>query len=347
MKASILFISYNHAQFVGKAIRSALAQDYPEIELVVCDDASPDETCAILEWELENGPPNITFVRSHSEQNVGLIRTFNRGIAACSGEIIVPMAGDDISLPHRVSMICEEFSKDPKCMLVCSDWIQIDTAGGDYGPRLIRKKNEVFSYSPSSVSIYAKAPVCGATAAYRATLRDLFPPMQKGSHAEDNCFWFRALLVGNIRYISDPLIHWRSHGNSQSNWVRDGDTKDARVKHLRFLYAHQCMGKQWIQDLCHALESKLVTFSEFERLRLMALFSRESYRIRRYFITPAPWQLWLGSVSKLLRVNFSWWSFKQSLVTIAKHLKIRLFAKHRQKYWIRYFTKNTRSKCSN
>src|SRR6478609_8800188 len=129
MKASILFITYNHGRFVAEAIRSAMAQDYPELELVVCDDASRDDTRAILDKELESCPPHITIVRAHSRENGGLIANFNRGFSACSGEIVIPIAGDDVSLPQRVSRIVSEFKASPECMLIYSNWTRIDDEG--------------------------------------------------------------------------------------------------------------------------------------------------------------------------------------------------------------------------
>ena len=129
MKASLLFITYNHARFVAEAIRSAMAQDYSDLELVVCDDASTDDTRKILEAELTKCPQHLTQVQAHSSENVGLISNFNRGIAACSGEVVIVMSGDDISCPDRVSKIVEEFVKNPRSMLVYSNYQSIDSAG--------------------------------------------------------------------------------------------------------------------------------------------------------------------------------------------------------------------------
>ncbi len=64
MKASILFVAYNQRRFVAEAIRSAMAQDYRDLELVVCDDASSDDTRAVLEAELRNCPSHISVVRA-------------------------------------------------------------------------------------------------------------------------------------------------------------------------------------------------------------------------------------------------------------------------------------------
>jgi glycosyltransferase involved in cell wall biosynthesis len=338
MKASILFITYQHEAFVAEAIRSAMAQDYPDLELVVCDDGSPDRTREILERELENCPPHIRVIRAHSEKNCGFHANFNRGLAACSGDVIVAMSGDDVSLPHRVSSICSEFAADPSSMLVCTNWIRIDDSGRETGIRGKRRENGIFSYTAAKDSVYAGAPLCGAVAAYRASLLDLFPPMEQGRHAEDNCFWVRALLVGNIRYLSDPLVFWRSHGDNQSNWERGLDTKSARDKHLKFLHAHQCMARQWRRDLSHALATNLISKIKYQQLQLTIEIQREWHRLLRLSVAQAPWGLWLGSVSKLLWASAFCWSLRKSASKILrKHLQLRISVKRRNEYWHSYF----------
>lgn len=334
MKASILFITYKHEKFVAEAIRSAMAQDYPDIELVVCDDGSPDHTRGILEKELANCPPHIKVVWASSEENRGFHANFNRGLAACAGDVIVAMSGDDISLPHRVSTICREFAADPDCMLVCSNWIRIDDAGRDLGIRGKGGRDGVFSYSSSKDQIYAGAPICGAAAAYRASLRELFPPMEQGRHAEDNCFCVRALLVGNIRYLSEPLVFWRTHGGNQRNWAQGSDTRPAMDRHLKFLRAHQCLARQWMRDLSHALAMKLISRTAFEELERTARIKCEWYRLLRFSVTRATWRLWLGSASKLLRASASGRALRRSSSRILRrHLPLRLSARRRDEYW--------------
>ena len=192
MKASILFITYQHEKFVAESIRAAMAQDHPDLELVICDDGSSDRTRRILEEEMARCPRHIEVVWASTDENRGLHANFNGGLAACTGDVIVIMSGDDISLPHRVSKICGVFSADPECMLVCSNWLRINEAGADLGIRGQHTKDTVFSYAGKVDRVYASAPVCGATGSYRASLRSLFPPMAKGRHGEDNCFWVRA-----------------------------------------------------------------------------------------------------------------------------------------------------------
>lgn len=338
MKASILFITYQHERYVAEAIRSAMAQDYPELELVVCDDGSPDRTVEILENELAGCPSHISVVRAHSGENRGFHENYNRGLAACTGEVVVTMSGDDVSVPSRVSRICRVFSTNPDCMLVCSNWIRIDEAGRDLGIRAKFPKDAVFSYASREHHIYAGAPVCGATGAYRTSLRDRFPPMAAGPHAEDNCFWVRALLVGTIHYLSEPLVLWRAHGGNQSNWTRGVDNEHGRNRYLRFLKAHQCMWRQWMRDLAYGHDTGLLAQGRRTQLERVIWIKREFYRLQRFSIAPASWRLWLGSMIRLLRMQYALPFARKALSTISrKHLPLRLSKRRRDKYWRKHF----------
>ncbi len=335
MKASLLLITYRHERFVAESIRSALAQDYPDLEIVVCDDASPDRTREILERELADCPPHIRVVRAHSERNGGLHANFNRGMAVCSGEVIVVMSGDDVSRPNRVSSVVKEFEEHPDCMLVCSNWSGIDAAGNLLeAAGCNHTKRSAFRYTERIKHMYAGAPVCGAAAAYRAVLRDGFGPMRKGHHAEDNCYWFRALLLGAVHYLPEPLVLWRSHLDNQSNWERSDDTTAGRAKHFRFLLVHQNFAPQWRRDLNHAFEKALIPVETYQIINEAIQFDREWQRLRRYSLSVASWQLWLGAARRVVRAKPT---FKVIKKTFLSQLRIRLSRRRRARYWRQHF----------
>ncbi len=92
--------AYNAAHTIERAVRSALAQDWRPIEIVIVDDASTDGTDVILA-RLSASEPEIKL--STNTLNLGSAGTRNRIIAEARGEFIALFDDDDISLPHRVS----------------------------------------------------------------------------------------------------------------------------------------------------------------------------------------------------------------------------------------------------
>ena len=356
MKASILFITYNHSLFVRSAIRAAMAQDYRSLELIVCDDFSSDDTRAILEDELRNCPKHITVVRAHSEKNVGLIANFNRGMDACTGDIIIPMSGDDISLPYRISKIASIFSMHPKCMLVIPNWIVINSNDEIKSGSCWYPDNDVFRYENRNEirNAYAGSPVCGASASYRSTIYKKFGPMMAGKHGEDNCYWMRALILGEIHYYKYPLVQWRSHGSNMSNAHKLVDDILTRKKHINFLKAHEKFYPQWHADVNHAVNQSLVCPLFGQRLLKILRYQIELERLHRYSLTNAPWKLWVGSSVRLLRVYATKESvdpaiqsipslrarsrtIRRTFRDIKKKYRLWRHKRYQSKYWSKYF----------
>ena len=333
MKISLLFITYNHAAFIARAIRSAMAQDHPDLELVICDDASTDSTVAILKDELRHCPSRIPVVWASSVKNAGLIANFNRGMGACTGEIIVPMSGDDISMPHRASAVAAVFSAHPQCMLVVSDCMQTDAQDRILKPSCLSPRQEVFRHGRRIKDAYAGAPVCGAAAAYRAALHDKFGPMIQGPHGEDNCYWNRALMLGEIHCTTNPLVQWRAHEANLSNALKGADSPAARRKHIRFLRKHEQFLPQWQRDVERAMKDNLIA-KEFGCKLLAVLRTRTDYeRLLRHSLTHAGWKTWCGTAMRILRAHPS----PATANRLASKLKLWLSAKRQAKYWRRQF----------
>ncbi len=101
---SIVVVTYNSAKYVLETLESAKSQTYQNIELIVTDDYSTDDTVAICQkWLNKN---KARFVRSQlvtSEKNTGIPANLNRGIKASKGEFIKPIAGDDTMEKQYIS----------------------------------------------------------------------------------------------------------------------------------------------------------------------------------------------------------------------------------------------------
>ena len=337
MQASVLFIACNHGRFVARAIRSAMAQDYRPLELVVCDDASTDDTREILERELQACPAHIRVVRIDNPRNLGLLATFNRGMAACTGDVIFPMAGDDISLPARVPTVMKVFADHPRCMLVFSNWIRIDEADRELPGACRFQEDRNFCYDGLPDDIYAAGKGPGATACYRSRIFGTFGDMELGSHPEDRCYWVRALLLGELRFLAEPLVKWRTHDGNLSHYRGGHDTAAARARIARDLRNRQNYGRQFVRDIRHALQLSLIQPGLAKHLCLLIRRDRERERLRRFSLARAPWRLWLAAARRLLAVaptpNHIW------RVLFTEPL-IRMSKQKRQRQWTKWLGKH-------
>ncbi|HEY0997824.1 MAG TPA: glycosyltransferase family 2 protein, partial [Gemmatimonadaceae bacterium] len=98
-RVSVAVITYNQAAFIGECLASVLAQDYPELEVVVADDGSTDGTRGVVE-EVARGDARVKLLTG---PNLGITGNANRGLHATTGELVVIIAGDDAMLPGRLA----------------------------------------------------------------------------------------------------------------------------------------------------------------------------------------------------------------------------------------------------
>ena len=332
MKASIIFITYQHEQYVRPAIRAALEQDYTNLELVICDDASKDRTVEIIEEEIQQNRSGIHIVRLYHEVNQGLIGNFNAGLKACSGDIVVLMSGDDISFAHRVSCLVKAFEENPECLLVSSNWNTIDEFGGVVAEGFCDQAECLYTHAEAPRLLYTKSPILGATAAYSRTLYDKFGPLEKFAYVEDTCFWFRAAILGSLYFIQEPLVNYRVHTASYT-YRPLGKSREVEVeKHLKHIHHYQFMMKQHRQDLDTITHLGIVDPVTAKHMRRNVTRELESHRINRYSLHDYPWSLWLASAWNYFR---SAPSFKFFFKIYKSKFKLRLLNSKKERYFKR------------
>jgi glycosyltransferase involved in cell wall biosynthesis len=101
---SILINNYNYGRFLAEAIDSALSQTYSNIEVIVVDDGSSDNSHEIIK---SYGDKIIPILK----ENGGQASAFNTGFAASQGEIICFLDSDDLFLPEKVAEVVQVFEK--------------------------------------------------------------------------------------------------------------------------------------------------------------------------------------------------------------------------------------------
>ncbi len=115
---SVYMPTYNRVQMAIRAIESVLAQDYPNLELLVVDDASSDDTWQVLTNKYINDE-RIRFFRQSSGQGACAAR--NRAISEAKGEFVTGIDDDDEFLPNRLSSLYSAY--DDKYSCVCSGYL--------------------------------------------------------------------------------------------------------------------------------------------------------------------------------------------------------------------------------
>jgi alpha-1,3-rhamnosyltransferase len=121
---TVPLICWNHAPFIEHSIRSALNQTRKNIELIVFDNGSSDESAAVIQ-RLAN-QHGFTFVR---QDNIGLLPALNKGLALARGKYFAPLDGDDMWLPTKIEHQVAFFESHPDVHLICGAMTAIDSEG--------------------------------------------------------------------------------------------------------------------------------------------------------------------------------------------------------------------------
>jgi len=118
---SVVIPCYRQAHFLAQAVESVLAQVYPQYEIIVIDDGSPDDVATVLQ--------RYPTVRSYRQENLGLAAARNRGLTLASGEYLVFLDADDRLLPGALAAGQEAFASHPQCAFVWGFNRLIDARG--------------------------------------------------------------------------------------------------------------------------------------------------------------------------------------------------------------------------
>ncbi|MBA3511524.1 glycosyltransferase [Sphingomonas sp.] len=136
-RVSISIVSYNQESYIAEAIESAVAQDYPNLEVVVADDGSTDRTQEIIrQYALQY--PNLVIAVLNS-RNEGITRNSNKALRACSGEFIAFMGGDDVLLAGKVAAQIDWFLNDPRRVL-CGHQVEVFYENGSRSPHPLTRR---------------------------------------------------------------------------------------------------------------------------------------------------------------------------------------------------------------
>ena len=220
---SVALCTYNGARFLGEQLASIAAQTVRPDELVICDDASTDDSVAIARRFAESAPFAVKVVEG--AVNVGSHSNFARCIAGCTGELIALSDQDDVWLPHKIERLAGVLVDEPDAAFAFSDALRIDERGELLADclwealRVTPVEQRLFETRRGFEALLRRQIVTGAMLAFRASYRGLLLPIPEGWVHDA---WI-ALLLSAVAWgvpLSEPLIKYRQHSQQQIGEAR-------------------------------------------------------------------------------------------------------------------------------
>lgn len=218
---SVICTTYNHEKYVEEALASVINQTYPEVELIVVDNASTDTTLRAIEiFILEH--PRVRFITN--AWNKGLCTAFNQGLAFATGKYILDLSGDDVLLPNRIERQVSFFEKLPEEYGVIFSNAQYINSQNEL-LHLHYRTNEAgaaIDLIPSG-DIYKKILenyfICTPTMMMRRTVLETLGGYDESLTYEDFDFWVRSSVLFQYAYQDDVLTQKRVLNNSLASQV--------------------------------------------------------------------------------------------------------------------------------
>lgn len=200
---TIVTPTFNQAQYVAETIESVLAQTYPNIEYIVLDDGSTDDTRKVLEAYRDRAS-------IESQANMGQARTLNKGWAAARGKFLAYLSSDDILYPEAIAKLVAALEADPTRVCVFPDCDLIDQNSA------VIKRNVCRAFDLADLVVKQECYI-GPGALFR---REAFE--QAGGWkpelrlAPDREFWIRLARYGSFHFVAETLAGYRMHPRSIS-----------------------------------------------------------------------------------------------------------------------------------
>ena len=298
---SVPVITYNSSKFVLETLESIKAQTYQNVELIISDDCSTDNTVELCrKWAEEN---KERFVRTQiitSETNTGVSANLNRAEAACQGEWVKGIAGDDLLMPNCIADCVEYVQQHPNIIYLFG---KIEVFGAN------EEKNKyfsehVFDYSffnldiegqlerlvfeqncvPASTCFYnrQKAIELGIRNDERIPLLEDWPK------------WI--MILGKkvkLEFVDKVLVQYRIHEKSLSTSSRLSSIRSKESSILFDLYYRYPIWQERDEiDAANRLAKRYIDlyegFTRMERL-YQQICSSHAYRLGKLLLKPLSW----------------------------------------------------------
>jgi len=224
---SMLVACYEQEHVVEHAVRSALAQTYSPLEIIISDDGSSDSTFAQIRRIMDayTGPHRVE-IRQNT-RNEGISAHFSRLAKLAQGELLFVAAGDDISEPQRCDRVVAHWlAKNRQVDLIATDLFDVDDQNIVHG---VITHTALDHYALDQWCL-ARPWLVGASHVWTKTLFERFGPMQQGALAEDQIMLLRAILSGGASTLHEPLVQWRRGGLSSK---RRHSSLKGLIEHMR------------------------------------------------------------------------------------------------------------------
>jgi glycosyltransferase involved in cell wall biosynthesis len=225
---SVALCTYNGAAYLEQQLSSIVAQSYKNIEIIIVDDGSSDDTISIVKRFLEQD----TRVKLYcNAKNLGFNANFSKAISLCSGAFIAISDQDDIWMPEKISKMVAAIGEN---LLSYHNSALIDADGNQLGKSRLTTHRFVSGFC--SKMLLLNNCVSGHACLFRRELLGMVPPLPANFYYD---WWlaYTAACTGRINFTAEALVLYRIHGRSITQQDAAA-SKLLRIHHYELFRTH-------------------------------------------------------------------------------------------------------------
>jgi len=199
---SVVMPVYNNEKYVEESILSIINQDYSNMEIIIIDDHSTDNSWNIIK---EYAIKDKRIIPIRNEKNMKIPKTRNKAYKICKGKYIVIQDGDDVSLPTRISKQVQFMENNPEYAVIGSDMLVIDESSN-----IIGKRSYESNYKKIKRIITRINPIPQPTVIIRKdVLNEIGYYNEEYVRCSDYDLWIRIARKYKISILNDYLVKYR------------------------------------------------------------------------------------------------------------------------------------------
>ncbi len=209
-KISIVTPTLNQGKYIERTIRSVLDQQYPNLEYIVIDGGSTDDTIAILR-------KHATQLKWISEKDRGQADAINKGLKMATGDIVAYLNSDDIYEHGTLNRIARHFAQHPETQWVTGKCRIINEEGREIRKAITAYKNCLLSMYSHSLLLVTN-PISQPSTFWRRDLLDTIGFFNEDEHiVMDYEFWLRVGNRHNLAILDDYLACFRVYAETKTS----------------------------------------------------------------------------------------------------------------------------------
>ena len=229
---TVICLCYNHAEFVIEALESVLNQSHPNVELIIADDFSTDNSVEVIEKWLQKHP-QIPFLIN--KKNQGNTKTFNQCFKFSKGEYIIDLAADDLLKPDCIANQLKGFAETTysNVGLIYGNAELINADGTFIKDYFKTDANRKRIKSQPTGAIYigllnGNNNLCSISSLVKREVFEKLNGYDENLAYEDYDFWIRAARIYNFDYIDEILTQKRVLHDSMYTLLKKKNNKRTR-----------------------------------------------------------------------------------------------------------------------